>query len=79
MRMMVQGLGPGFTTVATRRSVIFNVDGPELVFTPFALTSMDFPESRVPPSASAEDFRTSRRPNLFPLLLLMETHPLGLY
>ena len=33
--MMGQGLGPGFTTVATRRSVIFSVEGLELVFTPF--------------------------------------------
>jgi len=29
------GLGPGFTIVATRRSVIFNLDGLELVLTPF--------------------------------------------
>ena len=31
--MMVQGLGPGFRTVATRRSVILSVDGLELVLT----------------------------------------------
>ena len=28
-----QGLGPGFTTVATRMSVIFSVEGAEFVFT----------------------------------------------
>ena len=30
---MVQGLGPGLRTVAMRRSVIFSVDGLELVLT----------------------------------------------
>ena len=41
MRMMGQGLGPGFTTVTTRRSVIFSVDGLELVLTPFVWASTD--------------------------------------
>src|SRR5216110_2272256 len=38
--MMGQGLGPGFTIVATRRSVIFSLEGREFVLTFLGETSV---------------------------------------
>src|SRR5882672_2275959 len=61
MRMIGQGLGPGFTTVATRRSVILSVEGLELVLTALGYASSDWSINSAPPSAPIEVFRTSRR------------------
>src|SRR5690348_13152711 len=61
--MMGQGPGPGFTTVATRRSVIFRVDGLECVLT-FCWICASVPASEpssAPPSIAAEVFNTPRR------------------
>src|SRR6266513_405267 len=60
MRTSGQGLGPGFTIVATRRSVIFSLDGRELVLTPIGYASIAFAPKRVP-KAAADVFKTSRR------------------
>src|SRR6266513_1087471 len=60
MRTSAQGLGPGFTVVATRRSVIFSLDGRELVLTPIGYASMASAPKRVP-KAAADAFKTSRR------------------
>src|SRR5436853_2968576 len=60
MRTSGQGLGPGFTIVATRRSVIFSVDGRELVLTPIGYASIASAPKRVP-KAAADVFKTSRR------------------
>src|ERR1039457_6654055 len=68
--MMGQGLGPGFTTVATRRSVILSADGLEFVLT-FRCAACSAATSRdrsAPPMIPAEVLNRSRRPNL-PLLL----------
>src|SRR4029079_10805972 len=61
MRIMGQGLGPGLTIVATRKSVIRNAEGLELVLTPLGYASRGSPSRRAAPSAPAEVFRTSRR------------------
>src|SRR6266403_3929902 len=76
MRMMGQGLGPGFTRVATRRSVIFSLDGLELVLTPLGKASVRSPASTKPPTAIAEVFSTSRRSNVFPPFFFMTRCPL---
>src|SRR5579884_2848273 len=60
---MVQGLGPGLTIVATRRSVIRSAEGLELIFTFFwagrwAAASRD---SSAPPAAVADVLKRSRR------------------
>src|SRR5437016_10232815 len=60
MRTSGQGLGPGFTIVATRRSVIFSLDGRELVLTPIGYASIAFAPKSVP-KAAADVFKTSRR------------------
>ena len=67
---MVQGLGPGFTTVATRRSVILRVEGLEFVFTFFtsAPAAESLPTS-APPNIAAEVFKISRRPSVVSLWL----------
>src|SRR5258708_39404210 len=72
--MRGQGLGPGFTKVATRRSVIFKPEGLELVLTFFENTSVVSPPNTEPLSASAEAFSISRRPNKLPPFSFM-THP----
>src|SRR5258708_1513415 len=68
---MGQGLGPGFTIVATRRSVIFSADGLEFVFTAFGKASSGSLISKPLPKARADVFITSRRLKTFPLLLFM--------
>ena len=63
---MGQGLGPGFTTVATRRSVILSVDGLEFVLT-FRCAACSAAASRdrsAPPIITAELLNRSRRPIL---------------
>src|ERR1700730_5163743 len=75
MRMRGQGLGPGFTRVATRRSVIFSLDGLELVLTPLGKASVRSPPNTKPPSASAEVFSTPRRSKLFPPFFPMARCP----
>src|SRR5664280_3191009 len=68
--MMGQGLGPGFTTVATRRSVILSADGLESVLT-FRCAACSAAASRdtsAPPMIPAEVLNRSRRP-ILPLLL----------
>src|SRR5262249_4244059 len=60
-RMIGHGLGPGFTTVATRISVIFNAEGAECVFTALGYASAGWFSRSPPPIASAEVFMTSRR------------------
>src|SRR2546427_594911 len=60
MRTSGQGLGPGFTIVAMRRSVIFSLDGRELVLTPIGYASIASAPKRVP-KAAADVFKTSRR------------------
>src|SRR2546423_1473614 len=48
MRMIGQGLGPGLTRLATRISVIFSVDGLELVLTAFACAQLStFPKQEM--------------------------------
>src|ERR1700719_427850 len=76
MRMRGQGLGPGFTRVATRRSVIFSLDGLELVLTPLEKASVRSSVNTKPPSAIAEVFSTSRRSNVFPSVFSMARCPL---
>src|ERR1700682_584113 len=75
MRMRGQGLGPGFTRVATRRSVIFSLDGLELVLTLLGKASVRSPANTKPPSAMAEVFSTSRRSNVFPPFFSMARCP----
>src|SRR6266513_1057310 len=75
MRIRGQGLGPGFTTVATRRSVIFSLDGPELVLTALGKASVRSPANTQPPSAIAEVFSTARRSNVSPPLFSMARCP----
>src|SRR5258705_11799098 len=59
--MMGQGLGPGLTIVATRRSVIFSAEGAELGLTSLGYACSE-PSSNSPaPSAPIEVFRMSRR------------------
>src|SRR5713101_5651098 len=74
--MRGQGLGPGFTRVATRRSVIFKPEGLELVFMVFEKTSVASPATMEPPSAIAEAFSISRRSNELPPFLFMARCPL---
>src|SRR5712671_5469071 len=69
--MRGQGLGPGFTRAATRRSVIFKLEGLELVFMVFEKTSVASPASIEPPSAIAEAFNISRRPSELSRFLFM--------
>ena len=75
---MVQGLGPGFTTVATRRSVIVRLEGLELVFT--LRISASAPAASVPanapPSIAADVFNTPRRSILLSPCLDMPLPPL---
>jgi len=59
--MMGQGLGPGFTIVATRKSAIFSAEGLEFVLTPFGYASNEWSSNSAPPSIPIEVFRTSRR------------------
>src|SRR5438477_1646940 len=63
--MIGQGLGPGFTIVATRISVIFRVEGLELVLTPLGYASIDSEAKSVLPRTMAEVFRISRRSKSF--------------
>jgi hypothetical protein len=74
---MGQGLGPGFTTVATRRSVTFSVEGLEFVLTAFGYASRASPTSKAPPKAIADVFSTSRRPNFMELFSLISISSLG--
>ena len=63
MRMIGHGLGPGLTTVATRRSVIFNVEGLEFVLT-FLRVSLRRPPAnrpRLKPQPSLSDFAASKK------------------
>src|SRR5258708_6040133 len=73
--MRGHGLGPGFTRIATRRSVIFKPEGLELVLTVFEKTSVPSPASTEPPSAIAEAFNISRRSNELPPFLFMARCP----
>src|SRR5437588_6335480 len=73
--MRVQGLGPGFTMVATRRSVIFKSEGFEFVLTPPGYASIVSPISSELPSIPADAFRTSRRSTKCWLLSLMSFLP----
>src|SRR5260370_24774683 len=75
MRMRGQGLGPGCTGVATRRSVIFSLDGLELVLTPLGKASVRSSVNTKPPNAIAEVFSTSRRSNVFPPVFSMARCP----
>ena len=55
---MVQGLGPGFTTVAMRRSVIFRVEGLELgvhIFDRRLLIGLGFRSAAAPAQSVAEE------------------------
>src|SRR5581483_518338 len=63
---MVQGLGPGFFTVATRRSVILSVDGLEFVLT-FRIcgSAVAYFCKSAPPNRAADLLRSPRR--LIPL------------
>src|ERR1019366_538040 len=77
--MMEQGLGPGFTTVATRRSVILSADGLELALT-FRCAACWAAASRersAPPMIPAEVLNRSRRP-ILPLRFNMPFSPLFL-
>src|SRR5271157_5632722 len=68
--MMGHGLGPGFATMATRRSVILSADGLEFVLT-FRWAGCSAAASRdrsAPPIIPAEVLNRSRRP-ILPLLL----------
>src|SRR3954464_9785685 len=69
MRIIGQGLGPGLTRVATRRSVIFNVDGLEFVFTLFGDAQPSSSSNAPPATARADALKISRR--LKPVLLRM--------
>src|SRR5207237_7843663 len=76
--MMGQGLGPGFTIVAKRMSVIFSFEGREFVLTLLGYASSESPASKAPPIAAAELFSTSRRANTCrPFLLITLCPPLG--
>src|SRR4051812_45118790 len=59
--MMGHGLGPGFTMVATRMSVIFSFEGREFVFTFRGYASSESSANSAPPMAAAELFSISRR------------------
>src|ERR1700677_3316125 len=63
MRIRGQGLGPGFTMVHTRRSVILSVDGLELVFTFFcgACSAAASRDRRALPTIPADVLKRSRR------------------
>jgi Txe/YoeB family toxin of Txe-Axe toxin-antitoxin module len=61
--MIGHGLGPGFTIVATRMSVIFRVEGLEFVFTVLGYAFLGCSSSNPLASASAEVFIMSRRLN----------------
>src|SRR5579862_8723729 len=66
MRIIGHGLGPGFCTTATRRSVTRRADGLELVFT-FRWGACSAAASRdrsAPPRIPAEVLNRSRRPIL---------------
>src|SRR5204863_4341252 len=73
--MMGQGLGPGFTIVATRRSVIFSLEGREFVLTFLGETSVASVATRALPSTPTEAARISRRPNTCWAFLLMVLFP----
>src|SRR5271157_1274971 len=75
--MMGQGLGPGFATMATRRSVILSADGLELVLTLRGATcSAAASRARsAPPMIPAEVLNRSRRP-ILPLRLNISSSPL---
>ena len=72
IRIMEQGLGPGFTIVATRRSVIFKSEGREFALTFFGYNFMASRVSNDVPKMPAEDFRTSRRSINWRLSFLMK-------
>ena len=64
---MVQGLGPGLTTVAMRRSVICRVEGLELVFTfliGVSWSALALWPSSAPASTVADDLKSPLRPIL---------------
>src|ERR1017187_10314101 len=70
MRIRGQGLGPGFTMVHTRRSVILSADGLEFLFT-FCCGACSAAASRdksAPPTSPAELLKRSLRP-ILPLRL----------
>src|ERR1017187_16197 len=63
--MIVQGLGPGLRTVATRRSVIFKVEGLELVLAVLkggSGAALARAPNTAPPNRAADVLRSSRRP-----------------
>src|ERR1019366_7174636 len=60
MRIMGQGPGPSFTTIAIRISVIFSAEGLEFVLTPLGQAAASPPRS-APPKAAAEPFKIPRR------------------
>src|SRR5580704_6504198 len=70
MRMRGHGLGPGFTMVATRISVILSADGLELLLTFFcgACSAAASRDRSAVPTIPAEVLNRSRRP-IFPLRL----------
>ena len=79
--MMVQGLGPGLRTVATRRSVILSVEGLEWVLTFWkggSGAALARVPSSAPPNSAAEDFSSPRRfihvESCFGMGGLSETH-----
>src|SRR5208337_4315698 len=79
MRTIVQGPGPGFTTVATRRSVIFRLEGLELVFTLRNCGSESasaFIPAHAPPSIAADVFKTPRRSTVRSFCLDIDSSPL---
>src|SRR5437763_14885674 len=61
MRISGQGLGPGLTRVATRRSVIFSVDGLEFVFAFFGDAQTGSSSNAPPARARPEALRIARR------------------
>jgi hypothetical protein len=66
--MIVQGLGPGFLMVATRRSVILSFDGLEFVLT-FLISgsgsAFNLLPSIAPPTIAADVLKSPLRP-IFP-------------
>src|ERR1700744_448087 len=71
MRIIGHGLGPGFTMIAYRISVIFSVEGLEFRFTfltagscSAAAFSSEYLLSRPPPITAMDDLKKPRRMNL---------------
>src|SRR3954468_22935070 len=68
MRIIGQGFGPGLTRVATRRSVIFSVDGLEFVFTFFGDAQTGSSSNAPPARARPEALRIARRLKPVPMI-----------